>query len=69
MATLNWTKQALADLLAIADYIAKDSVKYAQRQLNRIRQKASLLRQHPQSGRIVTELDNPAIRELIEGNY
>lgn len=69
MATLNWTIQAVEDLVAIAEYISRDSMKYARRQVSILRQRVKILIKHPESGRVVPELDNPAIRELIQGNY
>lgn len=69
MATLNWTEQAIEDLVSIAEYISRDSVKYARRQVSIIRQRTKLITSHPNIGRVVPELDNPAVRELIEGNY
>lgn len=69
MAKLNWTDQAITDLNNIAEYIARDSLKYAKIQIKRIRAKAQLLKIFPLAGRIVPELQNPDIRELILGNY
>ncbi len=69
MAKLNWTEQATNDLISIGQYIERDSLKYAKIQIKRIRAKAKLLRKFPLSGRIVPELDNDVIRELILGNY
>jgi hypothetical protein len=47
MAHLNWTEQSIDDLINIADFIAKYSVKYSVIQLNRIRETAKLLRSQP----------------------
>jgi len=69
MAQLNWTNQSKNDLISIAEYISQDSRKYARIQIKRIRERARQLKTHPNSGRIVPELDNPRIRELIIGNY
>lgn len=69
MAKLNWTNQSKNDLISIAEYIAQDSVKYAKLQIKRIRERAKQIALSPQSGRIVPELGNPNIREVIIGNY
>ena len=69
MARLNWTPQAKQDLIAIAEYIAQDSNKYAKIQVQRLRNRARQLVKFPESGRIVPELEDPEIRELILGNY
>ena len=69
MVRLNWTIQAIDDLKDIAEYIAKDSQRYASLLVKRIRNKAILLKTQPDSGRMVDEVERQDIRELIEGNY
>ena len=69
MARLNWTDQAILDLVNIADFIAKDSVKYAKITVIRIRVAARQLKIYPFSGRVVPESTTQNIRELILGNY
>jgi addiction module RelE/StbE family toxin len=69
MVRLNWTEQSVEDLNSIAEYIARDSVKYAKLQIKRIQFRARQLKKQPQSGRIVPETDDPSIKELIIGNY
>ena len=51
------------------DYISKDSKRYAEIQIKRIKSKALILKTQPEAGRIVPELGIIQIRELIEGNY
>ena len=69
MVEINWTLQAKNDLIAIAEYIAQDSIKYAKLQVKRIRFRVKQLVEFPNSGRVVPELENPRIREVILGNY
>ncbi|GAB4246065.1 MAG: hypothetical protein Tsb0034_24910 [Ekhidna sp.] len=69
MVKVNWTTQAKNDLISIAEFISQDSKKYARIQVQRIRHKTQQLREYPKSGREVPELDNPRIRELVQGNY
>jgi len=69
MVRINWTLQAKDDLKNIADYISKDSVKYAKLQVLRIRYRTNILKSQTRIGRIVPEIENSNIRELIEGNY
>jgi toxin ParE1/3/4 len=69
MVQINWTFQSKDDLKNIAEYIAKDSKKYAGLQLMRIRQRTKILTSQIYSGKIVPEMDKQNIRELIEGNY
>lgn len=69
MVRLFWTKQAVEDLLAIQDFIAKDSVKYAKIQISKIKTTARIVKTNPYSGRKVPEIKRNEIRELILGNY
>lgn len=69
MVRLNWTRQAVNDLKDIADYISKDSKRYASLLVKRIQAKAKLLKNQPDSGRMVEEFGRKNVKELIEGNY
>jgi addiction module RelE/StbE family toxin len=69
MVEVRWLEEAKTDLKDIFDYIARDSKKYAHRQVDRIFQKTDILSSQIRAGRVVEELNNPEIRELIEGNY
>jgi HTH-type transcriptional regulator / antitoxin HigA len=44
MARLNWTDLSIEDLINIAEFISKDSVKYSVIQIKRIRERAKLLK-------------------------
>lgn len=69
MVKINWTPLSLADLRDIFDYISEDSNRYAQITVNKIYLRVSSLRKQPYSGRIVPEINERNIRELIDGNY
>jgi plasmid stabilization system protein ParE len=69
MVRIKWTIQAKDDLQGIAEYIALDSVKYAKLQIARIKIRTQILKTHIRTGRITPEINNPNIRELVEGNY
>ena len=69
MVELNWTIGAIDDLGAIAEYIGRDSVKYARIQVQKIRDKTRILQTMPRVGKRVRELDDGSIRELLEGRY
>ena len=69
MASLNWTELSIEDMINIAEFISKDSVKYSQIQIRRIRERARILKTQPFWGRVVPETNNEFIRELILGNY
>lgn len=69
MVRLIWSPDAVNDLEAICDYIAKDSEHYArvfaQGTINAIER----LKIFPESGRIVQEYNQKDIREIIFQNY
>jgi addiction module RelE/StbE family toxin len=69
MVRVNWTDQALDDVENIANFIEKDSAKYANIQVLRFFDKVKILETHPHTGRIVPEINRDYLRELIQGNY
>jgi len=69
VAEVRWTPQAASDLEAIADFIAQDSPQYASLFVIDVFAAVERLVPFPESGRIVPEKDDPAIREIIFGNY
>ncbi len=69
MVQINWTFQSRTDLKAIAEFISKDSKKYARLQIWRIRQRSKILISQKRAGKIVPEIENQNVRELVEGNY
>jgi len=56
MVRINWTKQAVSDLQAIAEYISKDSKFYAKRQVKKLKNSTTILKTFPLSGKIITEI-------------
>jgi plasmid stabilization system protein ParE len=69
MVEVNWADQSLEDINSIAEFIAKDSLRYANIQVQRFFDRTEILYKNPNAGRIVPEVNNAAIRELILGNY
>lgn len=69
MAEVVWSASSRQDLQSIFDYISVDSARYAVEMMNRIFDRTEILGMQSEIGRMVPELQNPAIRELIEGNY
>lgn len=69
MVKVVWTKRSLTDLDDIAEYIAKDSPKYAKITLEKIIKEVVRIEQNAYIGRIVPETKIKNIRELIKGNY
>src|SRR6478672_8787075 len=69
MAQVRWTLQAVDDLEAVCLFIARDAPQlasiFAERALRSTDQPAAF----PKSGRIVPELNDPNLREIILGNY
>ncbi|MBI3540988.1 MAG: type II toxin-antitoxin system RelE/ParE family toxin [Deltaproteobacteria bacterium] len=64
-----WTYEADTDLESIATYIAKDSTFYAATFVQRIRETSQTLKTLSERGRIVPEINESNIRELLVGNY
>jgi toxin ParE1/3/4 len=69
MVVIKWTDQSLGDVRNIAEFIAKDSVKYARIQTKIFFDRVEILKKYPKAGRIVPELNKEYLRELIQGNY
>ncbi|NTW54050.1 MAG: type II toxin-antitoxin system RelE/ParE family toxin [Chlorobaculum sp.] len=69
MAEVRWTPQAADDLEAITTFIAKDSASYATLFAMDSLAAVERLSEFPYSGRIVPEVNDPAVREILFGNY
>lgn len=65
MTEIVWAPQALQDVEAIRDYLSRNSASYGSLLVERIVAAVSRLENHPRSGRIVPELADPSIREII----
>ncbi len=66
---VKWSKPAKLDLKQIHDYIARDSKFYAQKVSSEIVEKSEKLNSFPEIGRIVPEMEDPNIRELLIYSY
>lgn len=69
MAAVNWTPRALADIEAICQFIANDAPRAAELFAVRIFQATEQLEAFPRSGRVLPELGDEQIREILMGNY
>lgn len=69
MVKINWTSQSINDIENIAEFIAKDSKRYAQIQTRRFFEVVEALNTNSKIGRIVPEFKSDVVRELILGNY
>jgi toxin ParE1/3/4 len=69
MIQLIWTRRAIEDVQSIQRFIEKDSSHYAQLVRQQLIASVERLPAFPQSGRIVPEVNDPTIREVIQGSY
>ncbi len=65
MISIVWTDQAIDDVEAIRTFIARDSAWCAASVVEQILDVVDRLARFPFSGRVVPELQNEAIREVI----
>ncbi len=64
-----WSPLAIDRVAEIAEYIAADNPGAAENWVNTVFEKVEELKRLPEIGRVVPEVDNKSIRELIYGNY
>jgi len=64
MVQVNWTDSALQDLNDIGDYIARDSLKYAEIIVLRLFESVDILENHPLLGVMAPEFENKSISQL-----
>jgi toxin ParE1/3/4 len=64
-----WSLPARDDLKGIHDYIARDSKRYASRVVHDIRDKAKMLLDFPQVGKVVPEIGEDNLREISLYSY
>jgi len=69
MVEIKWTDNALVELDEIANYISKDSPKYAQILVKEIYGMVAYLKEFPKFGRRVPEYNDPNLREILYKNY
>lgn len=67
--TVFWTNNAKRELRAVYEYIAQNSVRYAQGLVDRITRKTKQLSTMPYLGALVPEYEEETIRELLEQSY
>ena len=69
MGQVIWSPSALADVDAIAEYIARDSVDQAALFATRLLEATDRLVEFPESGRTIPEIGDPSGREVVVGAY
>lgn len=66
---MSWDGLIISDAQAIRRFIAQDSPQMDELVIRRLIVAIDRLSQFPQSGRVVPEIEDPAIREVIHGSY
>lgn len=66
---VRWTRLALADLVAIRDFVALDDPAVAEALIDRLREAVDRLEGFPESGRLVPERRAQGYREVILRPY
>ncbi|HMT29290.1 MAG TPA: type II toxin-antitoxin system RelE/ParE family toxin [Bacteroidia bacterium] len=69
MAEVKLTNRAIEDIIAIGEYIGRDSLKFSKEVIHQIFDSIQTLELYPEIGRIVPELNSKKFREIILGNY
>jgi len=69
MGEITWTDTSVEHLRSIYEYISNDSKVYATRYIQSLIGATRKLRTLPYCGRVVPELENPALREIIYRNH
>lgn len=66
---IRWSPRSVLHLEKICEYISQDSEEYAAIFAKRIVSIVRAIPNFPESGRIVPEYNDPALREKLYGNY
>ena len=66
---VEFSPQAVLDLEDIADFIAEDNPQAAEAWVDRLVETAEGMAAHPKAGRVVPEVDDTHVREVLLGNY
>lgn len=69
MARVIWAPQAYADLEAIGDFVSREAPRFAQMHADGIVASVDRLELFPRSGRMVPEIGDKAIREILYRGY
>jgi addiction module RelE/StbE family toxin len=64
-----WSDPAKKDLRQIFDYISKDSIHYAREVIDELITKTDDLEEFPNMGRMVPEIKDTSIREIVIYSY
>lgn len=64
-----WTREALDRLIEIENFIAQDSAQRAEEFIDHMIERSEILKTNEKIGRIVPEISNTSIRELLIKSY
>lgn len=64
-----WTDESLEKLSEIDEFIARDNPQRAKKNVEFLIKHGESIAQNPSIGRVVPEISNPIIREMIVNNY
>ena len=66
---VKWTNEALENLWEIETFIGRDNPKKAESFINHLIEQGKSIALNPHMGRMVPEISNPEIKELIAKKY
>ncbi|MBC6368435.1 type II toxin-antitoxin system RelE/ParE family toxin [Algoriphagus sp. AK58] len=69
MVKVRWSKQAIEDIHRIQEYYSDFAVNFSIQLVDQIFEKENLIANHPEIGRVVPELNNRSVREIIFRNF
>jgi toxin ParE1/3/4 len=69
MVRVDWAQPALDDLREVYEFIARDSLRYAQLTVERITEVAARLAKFPQLGEVLSEFPHLSYRQMVVGTY
>ncbi len=67
--TVVWTQEALNRLYEIKEFISQDNPRRAAKFVDYLIQRGESISQNPRIGRVVPEISNPSVREIIAKKY
>ncbi len=69
MVKITWSKQAIEDIYKIQEFYSSVATNFSMKLVDQIFEKEKLIANHPEIGRIVPEVNNSSVRELIFRNF
>lgn len=69
MAVVKWSSQARKDLESISDYYGQVAPKFAERFEKQVFEATQRLEKFPRSGRMIPEIEDKQLREVIYRQY